>query len=516
MKTRPSKFHWRRARSISLCVLINGLLLCNTGATGFQWEAEDAIIIEVGSSNKDVTKSKSDTEASRAKRQVFPGFGNGIFPPGWPFGPGGPVSINQQQPQQPQYPGINIQHVTNPPPTSAPALGSLGPCVTSNGRHGYCASFRQCYPRLYSPDDGHIMNDGLAEMYHNISGSCNGQEIPSFFMFRADAEARQNQICCGSTVTGQPSPPLGHPPPNIFHQLTMRPPWAFPQFPIRISTTPYTTTPTTTTTTTTTTTPRPPPTWATHSTTSYPWQTSQNPWQTSQNPWQTSTRYTTMRPPPPSTTATPPVSSSCGVGKIVGGNQATKGEFPWLVALVRNQKQVCGGTLIDSQYVLTAAVISILKSVTSQELQTLFKIYIGDYDLHTLNDGPMTVKNIAKLILHRQFHQHYFYNDIALIKLDSPVQFGSNGNNDIRPICLSAGGPYEGNNVFVAGWGRTSAQSSYQPGIYRKVELKVWNLQQCAAKYGSHAPGGITQSMMCAGQYNKDSCLRWTSDEKDG
>lgn len=52
--------------------------------------------------------------------------------------------------------------------------------------------------------------------------------------------------------------------------------------------------------------------------------------------------------------------------------------------------------------------------VTSYELQTLFKVYIGDYDLHVLSDGPMTVKSISKLILHRQFHQQFFYNDIAV------------------------------------------------------------------------------------------------------
>lgn len=101
----------------------------------------------------------------------------------------------------------------------------------------------------------------------------------------------------------------------------------------------------------------------------------------------------------------------------------------------------------------------------------------------------------------------WFCEFIQLLKLDSPVQFGSNGNNGIHPICLSTGGHYENMQAWVAGWGRTSAQNAYQPGIYRKVELRIWNLQQCAATYGSHAPGGITQNMMCAGATSKDSCL---------
>lgn len=37
--------------------------------------------------------------------------------------------------------------------------------------------------------------------------------------------------------------------------------------------------------------------------------------------------------------------------RIVNGREATRGEFPWAVALMMNNRQFCGGSLIDAQHV---------------------------------------------------------------------------------------------------------------------------------------------------------------------
>lgn len=42
--------------------------------------------------------------------------------------------------------------------------------------------------------------------------------------------------------------------------------------------------------------------------------------------------------------------------KVEGGQEAEPGAFPWMVALLRGgQQQFCGGVLLDSKHVLTAA-----------------------------------------------------------------------------------------------------------------------------------------------------------------
>ena len=75
-------------------------------------------------------------------------------------------------------------------------------------------------------------------------------------------------------------------------------------------------------------------------------------------------------PPPPRqypTPPPPPYVCECGVrnkllGKIVGGENADKGEFPWQVNLVHvstlktnSTRPFCGGILLSSDTVLTAA-----------------------------------------------------------------------------------------------------------------------------------------------------------------
>lgn len=41
--------------------------------------------------------------------------------------------------------------------------------------------------------------------------------------------------------------------------------------------------------------------------------------------------------------------------KIVGGQQAVPGDWGWQIALIRNGAFICGGSLINNQWILTAA-----------------------------------------------------------------------------------------------------------------------------------------------------------------
>lgn len=69
-------------------------------------------------------------------------------------------------------------------------------------------------------------------------------------------------------------------------------------------------------------------------------------------------------PPPPGTPPTPnPPSIKCGekgqglsdFPKIVGGQKATPGEWPWQVMLLKGSFPFCGGSIVSNQYVITAA-----------------------------------------------------------------------------------------------------------------------------------------------------------------
>lgn len=71
---------------------------------------------------------------------------------------------------------------------------------------------------------------------------------------------------------------------------------------------------------------------------------------------------TTIKPSVTSPSITMATSASCGAKnggqdqeRIVGGQNADPGEWPWIAPLFNAGRQVCGGSLIDNRHILTAA-----------------------------------------------------------------------------------------------------------------------------------------------------------------
>jgi len=91
-------------------------------------------------------------------------------------------------------------------------------------------------------------------------------------------------------------------------------------------------------------------------------------------------------------------------------------------------------------------------------------------------------------------------NDIALLKLSSPVEVSS----DVLPVCLPPSKPtYAGKTAIATGWGTTSSGGS-QPNTLREVNVPVLSDAQCKATgYGT---SDILPGMLCAGTNGKDSC----------
>ena len=41
--------------------------------------------------------------------------------------------------------------------------------------------------------------------------------------------------------------------------------------------------------------------------------------------------------------------------KIVGGQDSDRGEFPFMVSLKKGDKNICGGSILNKRYIITAA-----------------------------------------------------------------------------------------------------------------------------------------------------------------
>lgn len=186
---------------------------------------------------------------------------------------------------------------------------------------------------------------------------------------------------------------------------------------------------------------------------------------------------------------------------IVGGQAADPGEWPWQVALVRTSdyynSQFCGGSLVAPQWVVTAA-----HCVDGETINSI-DVVAGIYNLQT-HPGAQK-RDVAQIIKHPNYSPSTSNNDIALIKLSTPVTIGGTGESKTAavPLVPSSVGDLTGVNSWVTGWGNTESFPEW-PTQLMEVQVPIISNTDCGNAY----PGQITSSMMCAGfaAGGKDSC----------
>ena len=115
-----------------------------------------------------------------------------------------------------------------------------------------------------------------------------------------------------------------------------------------------------------------------------------------------------------------PGSCKCGVTqvkapRVMGGQPAKKNEFPWLVAIFLNGQFLCGGSLLSSQTVLTAAhCLHEFRHGVIENSQ--IKVHVGEHDVSRV-DGEEKIE-VFGFTLHPLNNIWTGYNDFAIIQLD--------------------------------------------------------------------------------------------------
>uniref|UniRef100_A0A672S1H7 Trypsin-2-like n=1 Tax=Sinocyclocheilus grahami TaxID=75366 RepID=A0A672S1H7_SINGR len=175
--------------------------------------------------------------------------------------------------------------------------------------------------------------------------------------------------------------------------------------------------------------------------------------------------------------------------KIVGGQNAVRGSWPWQASInyVPNGGLVCGGSLINKDWVLSAA--------------QCFQEYV----LTLLTVSTTINKTVAQIIIHPKYNpDNFFENDIALVQLSSSVTF----NDYIRPVCLAAAGSTfdAGTESWITGWGKLNygGENTTIPKTLQEVNIPLVSQSDCEHAYERIIPDNI----LCAGpaEGGKGSC----------
>lgn len=177
--------------------------------------------------------------------------------------------------------------------------------------------------------------------------------------------------------------------------------------------------------------------------------------------------------------------------RVVNGNSTTIEHFPWIVSMQYYSSHRCGGSIITTNRILTAAHCTISIAPSSLSIRA------GSTD--SRSGGELVA--VTEFTNHQSYNPTTLENDISVMIIASRLTTGAT----ISVIALPMHGAAVADGVVgnVAGWGALCEKC---PGIstLQYVGLPVLSNAQCNTMYGD----SISAGMLCAGfvEGGRDAC----------
>ncbi|XP_044253502.1 brachyurin-like [Tribolium madens] len=170
--------------------------------------------------------------------------------------------------------------------------------------------------------------------------------------------------------------------------------------------------------------------------------------------------------------------------KVINGNDAQKGQFPWQVELMLettdNNRIFCSGAIISHVWVLTSA--SCIQNANS------ISVSYGSN-----NSSDATTIESKSHIIYKNFNNDTLQNDIGLVELKSHIIF----DETTQAISLSEDVVGDGVNVTIAGWGHSkndSDKNNNRTEILQYVNISTIKNSECAEVFGRDV---VTSTVLC-------------------
>lgn len=192
---------------------------------------------------------------------------------------------------------------------------------------------------------------------------------------------------------------------------------------------------------------------------------------------------------------------------VVGGVPALRGAYPYQVSFeyydwYYGAQHICGGTLVDHKWVVTAA-----HCIVAGRGGSRYRVVVGLNDMAN-HEASAVRHRVMKVIVHPGWsgdRSNDMSNDIALVQLAKPVKF----NDYVQPACLpdqvDSDSLYTpGAAAILSGWGEmdpkapTQEEPGRMPTALQATMMPIIETEACA-NANEWYQQMVTGTMMCAG-----------------
>ncbi|TMW47723.1 hypothetical protein DOY81_007179 [Sarcophaga bullata] len=176
------------------------------------------------------------------------------------------------------------------------------------------------------------------------------------------------------------------------------------------------------------------------------------------------------------------------INRIIGGRPLNIEEVPFQVALYDKGFFICGGSILNANWILTAA--HCVKGGGK------FRIRAGS---KFTNRGGV-LRSAGVVVVNSGYNIRTMQHDIALIRLTKPLKW----SKKIKPVKLAKPNFKLPRNLLVSGWGARSEIYNRPTNALRGASVSTVSHNTCKNKFKGEYP--VSRLVVCASAPGRDAC----------